>query len=105
MTMKYSEGFTCFFTSDIHSQGYDLKLIFPIHFWGHLGNYNDEEFGVWPITIRCFLWRVAARCASVLSLSNLTELLASCQLSFGISHSMEGAVQAASIHLYNLRLD
>ena len=48
---------------------------------------------------------MAAKCASMFSLRNIPDLLAPCQLGFGVPQGVEVAVHAAQIYLCSLQSD
>ena len=61
--------------------------------------------GVQSIAIGCTLRRLAAKCASTLSLSDFPDLLSPRQLGFGMPRGVEAAVRAARIYLCSLQSD
>jgi hypothetical protein len=75
----------------------------PLFFGARLTAINKKGGGIRPIAVGCTLRRLVAKIASSLVLSDLSSLLASRQLGYGVKGGAESAVHAARWYLQNLR--
>ena len=76
-------------------KGQTPNQIRPYFFGATLVAFTKKNGGIRPIAIGCTLRRLAAKCASALTLSELPDLLVPRQLGFGIPQGVEAAVHAA----------
>ena len=84
-------------------QGETPLFVHPIFFGATLTALRKKGGGIRPIAVGCTLCRLAAKVAGGKVMEDMGNLLAPCQLGYGVKRGVEAAVHSARLYLKNLQ--